>query len=65
MSATLGIVLRPCFKLFKSAGAFLQGRQRERGRARAFSLLQAGWAEFSLTLFRVFLFLFLSRLKDF
>jgi hypothetical protein len=65
MSVTLGIVPGTLSKLFKTPGAFSQSRHHGRGRVRAFPLLQAGWAEFSPTLFLVFLFLFLPGLKNF
>ena len=64
MSVTLGIVPGTLSKLFKTSGAFSQNWQRGRGRARAFPFLQAGWAEFSPTLFIVFLFLFLPGLES-
>ena len=63
MSVTLGIVPGTLSKLFKTSGAFSQNRQR--GRACAFPFLQAGWAEFSPTLFIVFPFLFLPGLENF
>jgi hypothetical protein len=65
MSVTLGIVPGTLSKLFKTSGVFSQSRHRGRGRARAFPLLQASRAEFSPTLFQVFLFLFLPGLKNF
>jgi hypothetical protein len=62
MPVTLGIVRGTLFELFKTSGAFSQDQQR--GRARAFPLLQAGWAELSPTHFIVFLFIFLPRLES-
>jgi hypothetical protein len=64
MSVTLGIVRGTLFELFKTSGAFSQIRHRGRGRTRVFPLLQAGWAEFSTTVFLVFLFLFLPGLAS-
>jgi hypothetical protein len=53
------------FGLFKKPGSSVQSQSRGRGRARVFPLLQAGWAEFSPTLFIAFLFLFLPGLGSF
>jgi hypothetical protein len=64
MSVTLGIVRGTLFKLFKTSGAFSQSRQHGAD-ARAFPLLQAGWAEFSPTLFLVFPFSFSVRIREF
>jgi hypothetical protein len=63
MSVTLGIVHGTLFKLFKTSGAFSQSRQR--GRVRAFPLLQASWAQFSPTLFLVFPFSFSAMIREF
>jgi hypothetical protein len=52
-------------QLFDLTGAFSQDRQRERGRARVYPLCRPVWAEFSPTLFIVFIFLFLRGLENF
>jgi hypothetical protein len=65
MSVTQGIVRWTPFKLFKTSRAFLQDQQRGRGRARAFPLLQAGWAEISPTLFIIFPFSFSVKIREF
>jgi hypothetical protein len=53
------------FGLFKRLGSSVQSRHRGRGSARGFPLLQAGWAEFSPTLFIVFIILFSARVREF
>jgi hypothetical protein len=65
MSATLGIVSRPHFKLFKSAGAFLQGRQCGRACAGAFCLSWDSLGQFQSRTIDSFSFSFSARIKGF